>query len=33
MDDTEFIAQMAQFSSLEQSMNLAKTMATMQATG
>lgn len=33
MEDTEFIAQMAQFSSLEQSMNLAKTMATMQATG
>jgi flagellar basal-body rod modification protein FlgD len=33
MNDTEFIAQMAQFSSLEQSMNLARTMATMQATG
>jgi flagellar basal-body rod modification protein FlgD len=33
MEDKEFISQMAQFSSLEQAMNLTKTMATMQATG
>jgi flagellar basal-body rod modification protein FlgD len=33
MDDTEFIAQMAQFSSLEQMKNLTSTMTTMQATG
>ncbi|MDR7865460.1 MAG: flagellar hook capping FlgD N-terminal domain-containing protein [Sporomusaceae bacterium] len=33
MEDTEFIAQMAQFSSLEQSMNMTKTMNMMQATG
>lgn len=33
MDDTDFIAQMAQFSSLEQMNNLTSTMSTMQATG
>ncbi len=33
MEDKEFIAQMAQFTSLEQMMGLSATMATMQATG
>jgi flagellar basal-body rod modification protein FlgD len=33
MEDKEFISQMAQFTSLEQQLNLTNTMATMQATG
>lgn len=33
MEDKEFIAQMAQFSSLEQMKNLTTSMSTMQATG
>ncbi len=33
MEDKEFISQMAQFTSLEQTMNLTSTMSTMQATG